>query len=56
MAIAKDLDTMQPTCPSLLGYIQNLSKKILGKSNIFVGHVWTKIRRDAQYQWKEIQD
>ena len=28
--------------------------KNLGKSNAFVGHVWTKLKRDIQYQFEEI--
>ncbi len=31
-------------------------KKSLGESNTFVGHVWSKLRGDAQYQSEEVQD
>ncbi len=31
-------------------------KKSLGESNAFVGHVWFKLREDAQYQLKEVQN
>ncbi len=31
-------------------------KKSLGESNAFVSHVWSKLRRDAQYQLEELQD
>ncbi len=31
-------------------------KKSLGESNAFVGHVWSKLRGDAQYQSEEVQD
>ncbi len=31
-------------------------KKSLGESNVFVGHVWSKLRGDAQYQLEEVQD
>ncbi len=31
-------------------------RKNLGESNAFVGHVWSKLRGDAQYQLKEVQD
>ncbi len=29
-------------------------KKSLGESNAFVGHVWSKLRRDAQHQLEEV--
>ncbi len=28
----------------------------LGESNAFVGHVWSKLRGDAQYQLEEVHD
>ncbi len=31
-------------------------RKSLGESNAFVGHDWSKLRGDAQYQLEEIQD
>ncbi len=31
-------------------------KKSLGESNAFVGHVWSKLRGDAQHQLEEVQD
>ncbi len=31
-------------------------RKSLGKSNAFVGHVWSKLRGDAQHQLEEVQD
>ncbi len=31
-------------------------RKNLGESNAFVGHVWSKLRGDAQHQSEEIQD
>ncbi len=31
-------------------------RKSLGESNAFVGHVWSKLRRDTQHQSEEIQD
>ena len=31
-------------------------KKNLGESNTFVGHVWSKLRRDAKHQLEEVQD
>ncbi len=31
-------------------------KKNLGESNAFFGHVWSKLRGDAQHQLEEIQD
>ncbi len=33
-----------------------LLRKSLGESNAFVGHVWSKLRGDAQYQLEEVQD
>ncbi len=30
--------------------------KSQGESNAFVGHVWSKLRGDAQYQLEEVQD
>ncbi len=31
-------------------------RKSLGESNAFVGHVWSKLRGDAQHQLEEVQD
>ncbi len=31
-------------------------RKSLGESNTFVGHIWSKLRRDAQHQLEEVQD
>ncbi len=31
-------------------------RKSLGESNVFVGHVWSKLRGDAQHQSEEVQD
>ncbi len=31
-------------------------RKCLGESNTFVGHVWSKLRGDAQHQSEEVQD
>ncbi len=31
-------------------------RKSLGESNAFVGHVWSKLRGDAQNQLEEVQD
>ncbi len=31
-------------------------RKSLGESNAFVGHVWSKMRGDAQYQLEEVPD
>ncbi len=31
-------------------------RKSLGGSNAFVGHVWSKLRGDAQHQLEEVQD
>ncbi len=31
-------------------------RKSLGESNAFVGHIWSKLRGDAQYQSIEVQD
>ena len=31
-------------------------KKSLRKSNAFVGHVWTKLKGDAQYHLDEVQN
>ncbi len=31
-------------------------KKSLGESNAFVGHIWSKLRGDAQHQLEEVQD
>ncbi len=31
-------------------------RKSLGESNAFVGHVWSKLRGDAQHQSEEVQD
>ncbi len=31
-------------------------RKSLGESNAFVGHVWNKLRGDAQHQLEEVQD
>ncbi len=31
-------------------------RKSLGESNAFVGHVWSKLRRDTQHQLEEVQD
>ncbi len=30
-------------------------RKSLGESNVFIGHVWSKLRGDAQYQLEEVQ-
>ncbi len=29
-------------------------RKSLGESNAFIGHVWSKLRRDTQYQLEEV--
>ncbi len=31
-------------------------RKSLEESNAFVGHVWSKLKRDAQYQLEEVRD
>ncbi len=31
-------------------------RKSLGEFNAFVGHVWSKLRKDAQYWSEEVQD
>ncbi len=31
-------------------------RKNLGESNVFVSHVWSKLRGDAQHQLEEVQD
>ena len=31
-------------------------RKSLGESDTFVGHVWAKMKGDAQHQTKEVQD
>ncbi len=31
-------------------------RKSLGESNAFVGHIWSKLRGDAQHQLEEVQD
>ncbi len=31
-------------------------KKSLGESNAFIGHVWSKLRGDAQHQSEKAQD
>ncbi len=31
-------------------------RKSPGESNAFVGHVWSKLRGDAQHQLEEVQD
>ncbi len=31
-------------------------RKSLGESNTFVGHIWSKVKGDAQHQLKEVLD
>ena len=31
-------------------------RKTLGESNTFIGHIWNKLRGDAQHQLEEVQD
>ena len=31
-------------------------KKNLGESNAFISHIWSKLRRKAQYQLEKVQD
>lgn len=31
-------------------------KKSLGKFNVFVDHIWSKLQENSQYQLEEVQD
>ncbi len=42
--------------PMTLNEFKAFLRKSLGESNAFVGHVWSKLRGDAQYQLEEVQD
>ncbi len=47
---------MQPITPMTWDEFKAFLKKNLGESNAFVGHVWFKLRRDAQHKLEEVQD
>ncbi len=42
--------------PMIWDKFKTFLKKNLGESNVFVGHILSKLRRDAQHQLEEVQD
>ena len=36
--------------------LRPFSKKVFGKSTVFVNSIWSKIKKDSQYQQEEVQD